>query len=796
VTNTDGHQPRTVPQSTGFSVAARTILELGAELISSDGVALYELVKNAYDAGSKRANIVVTSVFKFSALRSALQRINLAILARQKGESEQALLANARAEIIRGIDPTALQEARSTFLDSIDGSTLEELAVSLRAAYDAANELVVADSGDGMSLEQLTEIFLTIGTRSRLEAPQPSKHYAGGKGLGRLAAMRLGDKLEVRSTKSGEDHWNVLEIDWTLFSHDSNAMIDEIKFTPRLGAVKDDPLLKGTEIVIRSLKADWDIDRVRRLAEKQFDRLFDPFGSKPRYPIIIKVNTNDVQIPTFDKRILQEAQAKGKISYFTDPPRAVFDIEYIIHNKNTQILYDRDDLLGMTSKEEISTAAMDSLGPFEVHFHWFNRQRLKAIEGFGDRDFVRDSVNQWANGLLMYRDGLRVNPYGAPDDDWLGLDQRALGASGYKINRKQIIGAVNISAEHNPYLIDQTNREGLRNTEEKALLVILLQKAITEDLRRYLNEVDREIKKSSRLSTKDTTAFLDSVTGKVKRTLKALTASAPSEQKPDLAFLESTFVELEQRLRTAKDAIATAERDQRDMVNLAGIGLLVEIVSHELGRVTRRTLDLLASTDRTAIPKDVAATFDSVESQMLIIRRRLDLLDPLSPSGRNVRERFDLVQLLTQVLDSHAAQFERYRISPNLVVRPSSRTSFEVKAVKGMIVQVLENLIDNSVFWLRQRSRSEPNFAPEVSLILDTSALELQITDNGPGISRARSEEVFKPFFSSKPPGEGKGLGLYIAKEIARHHGSDLYLLDDPNSEKLNTFVLDIDGLQ
>ncbi|PZO69802.1 MAG: hypothetical protein DI636_06785 [Pelagerythrobacter marensis] len=239
----------------------------------------------------------------------------------------------------------------------------------------------------------------------------------------------------------------------------------------------------------------------------------------------------------------------------------------------------------------------------------------------------------------------------------------------------------------------------------------------------------------------------------------------------------------------------TAESDQRDLVNLAGIGLLVEIVSHELGRVTRRTLELISGLDRSGVTREVSATFDGVESQMHVIRKRLDMLDPLSPSGRNRRERFDLRELVQEVLDSHAGQFSRYGISPNLLPRYDEGGGATIRAVRGMIVQILENLIDNSVFWLRQKSRQEPSFEPRITVELDIEASELRFTDNGPGIAVSRAEDVFRPFISSKPPGEGKGLGLYISKEIARYHECDLYLLDDPKDGRLNTFVLDFGEL-
>ena len=58
-----------------FKVAARAILELGAELISSDGIALYELLKNAVDAGSEHVRIEVFVSLKHSAYITLMERI-------------------------------------------------------------------------------------------------------------------------------------------------------------------------------------------------------------------------------------------------------------------------------------------------------------------------------------------------------------------------------------------------------------------------------------------------------------------------------------------------------------------------------------------------------------------------------------------------------------------------------------------------------------------------------------------------------------------------------------------------
>lgn len=162
------------PPSNGFTVTARTILELGAELISSDSIALYELIKNAYDAGSKRVVVQVTNVFRHSSLRNQLARIETARaslnaqpdpdpLADDPPDGEE-LLAKLKAEVLGLVDATAAEDARSRFVAGIgDPQTLEGLAASLDRAYREANLLEIIDTGEGMSLAMLRDVFSRSG---------------------------------------------------------------------------------------------------------------------------------------------------------------------------------------------------------------------------------------------------------------------------------------------------------------------------------------------------------------------------------------------------------------------------------------------------------------------------------------------------------------------------------------------------------------------------------------------------------------------------------------------------------
>ena len=186
-------------------MAARTkFSSYDAELISSDPIAIYELVKNAYDAGSKRATLRIRTVLKYSSFKNVQRRIEAAVKDRDDEDADEAeLVQQVLYEIEKLIDDTASKVAREGFLAQLDDSDLEGLDESLQRAFNRWNQIEVIDTGDGMSIQDLQDAFLTIGTRSRLDRDAGQRKFVGGKGIGRLSAMRLGDQLRVRTTKAG-----------------------------------------------------------------------------------------------------------------------------------------------------------------------------------------------------------------------------------------------------------------------------------------------------------------------------------------------------------------------------------------------------------------------------------------------------------------------------------------------------------------------------------------------------------------------------------------------------------------
>ena len=229
------------------------------------------------------------------------------------------------------------------------------------------------------------------------------------------------------------------------------------------------------------------------------------------------------------------------------------------------------------------------------------------------------------------------------------------------------------------------------------------------------------------------------------------------------------------------------------MLAMAGIGLMVEVVAHELTRSAEDALDVLNSLKRRSVPEEIRQRLESLRASMNSISKRLRILDPLSVTGRQRRERFNLDELVQEMLDAHEAQFGRHEVELKVVL---PERTVKVFAVKGMVVQVLENLISNSLYWMDVEKNRKLSFQPELIIDVEDNPPRVRFSDNGPGISKQYKDRVFDLFFSLKDKSRRRGLGLFIAKEAAEHNGGALILdTEVTNSEgRFNTFDYQVMG--
>jgi signal transduction histidine kinase len=70
--------------------------------------------------------------------------------------------------------------------------------------------------------------------------------------------------------------------------------------------------------------------------------------------------------------------------------------------------------------------------------------------------------------------------------------------------------------------------------------------------------------------------------------------------------------------------------------------------------------------------------------------------------------------------------------------------------------------------------------------------IEISVKDNGPGIPDSIKEKIFQPFFTTKPTGQGTGLGLSLSYDIVKAHGGELKVETKVNEGSLFSIQLPI----
>lgn len=782
-----------------FRASARTVLELGSELISSDIIAFYELIKNGFDAGTT-AGVEVQFDIVLSRKRY-LRHLDLIA----KGDN----LSKLKAGIIDDLAGNASEEAQAGFQALIDSASgTADLKKRLDLAQAEFNTIRVSDTGSGMSLEDLRNNFLVIGTASRKKAvdaalakKEAKSPFLGEKGLGRLSAMRLGERLRVETARADDKNLNVLDIDWRAFS-DIHLMLDQIAVEPTVGGEKPNAGWHGTTIIIGDLAENWTKDRVNDMAELEFAKLTDPFEDVATRPkVVIRWNADEhdrIPIPFMRTSILEAAHAKVTASYeiVDGKPRLSSTVEALDlgfdHPREKQtILLTVDDLQGtiVGRDGEIDDDALVDVGPFTFEAYWYNRRRLGRIDTIGDQKAVRKLLDQWA-GILLFRDRFRVFPYGEEEDDWLELDRRALRRSGYTMNKTQFVGRVNISRTLNPRLVDQTNREGLRVNPEQRVLLETIRYVVQDQLGAHMGDIEKRYK-AQRIDLGDAQEKVTTLEKRAKSAISKLRKLAPPEGSEAVDELQQTLFEFAEFAAKARERIEQVEQEHHQMVEMAGVGLMVEVVAHELARASENALKALERLKGRDVPQQLQAHFSTLKSEMQSISKRVRVLDPLSVAGRQRAEIFSLDDVVKETFEAHKAQFDRRGIKPSLSF---ASKPVKIRAVKGMIVQVLENLISNSVYWLEVKSDREPSFAPEIKVEVHGGPPTIRFEDNGPGVAPENKEQIFKLFFSLKDTKHRRGLGLFIARDAAEHHGGTLFLDDYQPSRtgRLNRFVLEL----
>ena len=101
----------------------------------------------------------------------------------------------------------------------------------------------------------------------------------------------------------------------------------------------------------------------------------------------------------------------------------------------------------------------------------------------------------------------------------------------------------------------------------------------------------------------------------------------------------------------------------------------------------------------------------------------------------------------------------------------------KIDIVPQEIGRVLLNLINNAFYAVNEKTKLLANsYEPLVKLTTRKlqDKIEIRVVDNGNGIPKNIADKIFQPFFTTKPTGQGTGLGLSLAYDIVKAHGGEI----------------------
>ena len=262
-------------------------------------------------------------------------------------------------------------------------------------------------------------------------------------------------------------------------------------------------------------------------------------------------------------------------------------------------------------------------------------------------------------------------------------------------------------------------------------------------------------------------------------------------QKKSRILLQHQKNELEQslrQLRTTQTQLVQAEK-------MASLGELTAGIAHEIqnplnfvnnfSEVSTELVDEMKSEIKKGNYDEVNVIADDVKQNLEKINhhgtRAADIVKGMlqhSRSSSGVKEPTDINALADEYLRLAYHGLKAKDIDFNATMKTDLDESIDkIKIIPQDIGRVILNLITNAFYAVNEKSKQGiAEYEPTVSVVTKkvNHQVEIRVTDNGNGIPPNILDKIFQPFFTTKPTGQGTGLGLSLSYDIVKAHGGEL----------------------
>ena len=504
-------------RSVAFQTKARTVDHLGREQIADTPTAISELWKNAFDAYARNVSldifageepVAVISDNGHGMNRDEFEGRWLVVGTESKATTDRTPIADRN-----GLEPRPRQGQKG-----IGRLSCANLGPVLLLVSKRRNSPFVAALLDWRLFENP---FINLGDvripvtefddKEQLFALLPelteglAENLSGGDEEVRSARMRAAwdayDSLVAAEQESGVSNRLIAP------SAALSATIDRVHIEPGHLAqwpVWTGDVAHGTALVVSELNYDLRVeldeeagDTSARAARDRFfetltsfvDPFFDPAevgsaASRVEFSYAVKAWNGDAprlivgDERQFDRRLLDgmEHQLVGSV-----------DADGIFRGRVKAFgQWVPDACVFEPPKDLVIPRRADTgVGPFELYIASMEFQQANTTLPQMEYQRFKDLAERYS-GFMIFRDGLRVLPYGRTDNDFFEIEsRRSLNAGREFWNHRQMFGRLAISRDQNPNLKDKAGREGLLDNRAAKTLKVLVSNILRQSARRY-----------------------------------------------------------------------------------------------------------------------------------------------------------------------------------------------------------------------------------------------------------------------------------------------------------------------
>ncbi|MBJ7880499.1 ATP-binding protein [Gelidibacter salicanalis] len=607
-------------------------------------------------------------------------------------------------------------------------------------------------------------------------------------------------------------------VDWRKFEKDQNKEFIKIPVEHKILEKTKYKIASGTILEISGINPDeWNRDSLIKLKDK-LSKLVRPDLNKIKKEKPFKITLNVPDEKDTDLALIAKNKAKGEGFIYRNTVNGiienfVFDeldirttkiITEISSNGEvvTTKLVDRENILYQIEEKN----KFKFLSDITIQLYFLNFSAKNIFK----RKIGVSAVNY--GNLFVYKNGFRILPFGEPRDDSFGIDARALQGFSRYIGTRNLIGQVEIFGD-NSNLRETTSRDGgLVKTKSYSQLIEYifetlkrLEKYVVEVTQWGVNDDDfeklntKEIKEKlvkliSNIADDKTLLSLDynsdiinlvsdQQEGSAKKLIKNFKRIASESNSPkllkDAKRLEKTLTSALDAKKSAEKELATTvveknkienELEQQLTENLFAkadrgtekddlLSIQHHIYRHSAQHITKYIDDLVTSINKDE-PKDKLLGLISkisFENKKVITLSKFVTKAQFDTTITKIKA--DLITFINEYVINVYQEYKHLMMNhQNLKIQAERPKDFDFifpfRPIE--IIIILDNILNNSI--KAKATEVKVNWK-----VVNQKEIELHIKDNGVGIDDNVKDKIFEPRFTTT---NGSGLGLYHTKEV------------------------------